>query len=226
MVFVLTESEKIAIIIAASSLFLLSLVITICLVSPVCWLHRWLSRSALKNKEAIKLHLPAKQLVTHESKHFQLSVVPHYGTQGANTDSSHGFDSSHISDKQKAKASNDYPFSVDKSNGKKQWIASDCDPIKRNIGKIKVDVRYESISNTSVRLIIKVIEVCELQPREYSVDPSCYVTILLIGLKNRRRSLIYKGIHIISRDIQCMDTTFIALSITPMDSRALIDEAD
>ena len=182
MVFVLTESEKIVIIIVASSLFLLSVVITICLVSPVCWLHKLLLRSGSKKKEAIKIHLPAKQLLAQESKHFQLSVVPHYG---ANTDTS---------DKHKGKASNDYPVLSDK-NTKKQSIASDGELIKQNAGKIKVDARYESVSNSSVRLVIKVIDVCQLQPREYSVEPSCYVSIILIGLKNRRRSLIYKGIH-------------------------------
>ena len=180
--FILTETEKLIIIIIASSLFLLSLIITICFVSPVCCLHKWFVESDSKRKQNIQIGFPGKQVLTQESKHFQLSVVPHYGANSEN-----GF-------KPKTKSNNDCSVIVDQNKAKQQSIASDVEQIKQNVGKIKLETRYETVSNNSIQLCIRIIEVCELQQREYSVDPSCYVSVILIGLRNRRRSLINKGI--------------------------------
>ena len=181
MVFMLTESEKLIIIIIASSLFLLSLIITICFVSPVCWLHKWFLGLDSKRKQGIKIGFPTKQVLTQESKHFQLSVVPHYGANTGN------------GSKSKTKANNDFSVLVDQNKAKQQSISSDLEP---NTGKIKIEIRYETLSNNSIKLYIKIVEVSDLQQREYMVDPSCYVSIILIGLRNRRRSLINKGIHL------------------------------
>ncbi|CAG2100293.1 unnamed protein product [Medioppia subpectinata] len=181
MVFLLSETEKLLIIIIASSLFLLSLIITICFVSPVCWLHKWFIESNAKKKEDIKICYSAKQLLTQESKHFQLSVIPHYGAN------------SEIGSKHKSKHINEVSIQVDQNKAKKQSIASE-ESVSLNTGSIKLEIRYETISNASIRLFINIIEISKLKQRDYLVDPSCYVSIILVGLKNRRRSLINKAI--------------------------------
>ncbi len=182
MAFFLTENEKLFIIIFASSLFLLSVIITICVVSPICLFHKWFFKS--KKKQDIKICYPTKQLLTQESKHFQLSVVPHYGTNNE------------IGSKQNISGTHDFSISIDKNKSKKCSDASESAALQQNSAKIKLEASYQSISNSSIRLKVKVIEVSDLQQREYLVDPSCYVSIVLVGLRNRRKSLINKGISL------------------------------
>lgn len=183
MAFFLTENEKLFIIIFASSLFLLSVIITICVVSPICLFHKWFFKS--KKKQDIKICYPTK-LLTQESKHFQLSVVPHYGTNNE------------IGSKHKTNGTHDFSVLIDKNKSKKCPTASESAALQLNSAKIKLEASYESISNSSIRLKVKVIEVSDLQQREYLVDPSCYVSIVLVGLRNRRKSLINKGISLLS----------------------------
>jgi len=82
MVFYLTDQEKILILAVAASLFLISVIVTVCVVSPVCAIHRWMFKAG--KKAAAKAAAGGKgteQLLKPESKHFQLTVIPHYGTQ-------------------------------------------------------------------------------------------------------------------------------------------------
>ncbi|XP_054159597.1 synaptotagmin-4-like [Oppia nitens] len=180
--FKLNEDEKVFIVIIASSLFLLSLIITICLVTPVCWLNKWLIKNNSKKQkddDMISQYIP-NQLLTHESKHFQLSIVPNYGVNSQESVAKHITKVSH-------------DFFVNQTTIRKQSIGSESESIKQKTGVIKFGIRYEITSTTSLRLIINIIEICELQPREYLADPSCYVSIILIGLKARRRSLIHRA---------------------------------
>ncbi|RWS20974.1 synaptotagmin-2-like protein, partial [Leptotrombidium deliense] len=84
MVFYLTEAEKIYIIIFATSLFLLTVVITVCVVSPICLLNKLFMKLCSKVDESSKNKVTKQQIITPESKHFQLKVVPLYGSQATN----------------------------------------------------------------------------------------------------------------------------------------------
>lgn len=75
--FVLTEYQKIFIILIASLLFLLSVIITICVVSPICLFNRLLFNRCKKPLGEVK---GKQRVVIGESKHFQLKVVPLYGS--------------------------------------------------------------------------------------------------------------------------------------------------
>uniref|UniRef100_T1K2B8 C2 domain-containing protein n=1 Tax=Tetranychus urticae TaxID=32264 RepID=T1K2B8_TETUR len=75
--FVLTEYQKIFIILVAALLFLLSVIITVCVVSPVCLFNRLLFGRCKRHSVDVK---GKQRLVIGESKHFQLKVVPLYGS--------------------------------------------------------------------------------------------------------------------------------------------------
>lgn len=77
----LSDEDKLIILIIASILFLITLLITVCFVSPCCWPHQWLTRNSLmaEPKAALPTGKPGKQRqVLLESKNFQLTVQPQF----------------------------------------------------------------------------------------------------------------------------------------------------
>ena len=172
MVFLLTEKEKLIIIIIASCLFLLSLLITVCIVSPICLFHKWLFKSHKYKKT------PKQQIVTQESKHFQMSVIPHYGSYNGNDLIS--------------KESSKHNKKIEKQSFGNYLVPTD--ELAEKKGQIKILLYLEKAKSESERLFMKVEEVIGLSGREHKLEPYCYVTLeVLFGSKMRRKNFKNKA---------------------------------
>ncbi|RWS04493.1 hypothetical protein B4U79_14430 [Dinothrombium tinctorium] len=193
MAFYLTENEKILIIIFAASLFLLSVVLTVCVVSPFCLFNKWFVRLCNKVNPP-KKHSQKQQLITPESKHFQLTVVPLYGSSSPTTPNGDTVGSKSLprSEKEDSQSRKKRLMNKRKSTASFSSTDSECKQFLIT-SKIKLGFQWESIDESSVKIYIRVEEVNELSIRDYGVEPTCYVLIALAsvgGLRNRKKNSV------------------------------------
>jgi len=75
----LTDQQRLIILIIAVSLFFITLLITICIVSPVCYISKLIKKCSPKSKSTDQVSgQMIKQYISPETKSFQLTVVPQY----------------------------------------------------------------------------------------------------------------------------------------------------
>lgn len=189
MTFYLTDTEKLLILGLAASLFLISVILTVCVVSPFCACHRWLFKDKKGAKAMPMKGSPAEQLLKAESKHFQLTVIPHYGTPTA------------IAPGQPVALGNGAkPKSTSTKSRlgrKKSSVVGELPPAISNAvsnpGQIKITFGVERVDESSVKLQVTLHEAGNLVARGYGVEPACYVAldlVMLAGSKvSRRKSL-------------------------------------
>ncbi|XP_074601159.1 synaptotagmin-7-like [Brevipalpus obovatus] len=224
--FVLTDHERLFIIICASALFLLSVIITCCIVSPICFLNRYIFRS--KNSYPKSVSESGKQrLVLGESKHFSLKVVSLYGANISNNNNngclsdkssptSNGLldcggkmnclkskengdigdqCAKHAYEKVKHTHHNDHHHFMGPFNGQAKKVPGNCETIQSQ-PSIWLSVRCEKTpdeGDNQYRMIIKVHKITDLRPREYGVEPACYVIIDLAKISNTLRTRKHKS---------------------------------
>lgn len=230
MSFFLSEEEKIFILAMAAALFLISVIVTICVVSPFCALHRYIFTGSGKKKEGefdssknasngVKpgKGSAAEQLLKPESKHFQLTVIPHYGTaavagpQPAASVTNGKVSSTSLLETASGNAASNVAIATanastkQKSGSKKLRNAFGVGglagghqlppPLTNALlepGLIKLLVNYEYVDEVSIKLAVCLFELKDLKLREYGLDPSCYVTIELLNSAKavRRKSSV------------------------------------
>lgn len=74
----LTDQQKLVILIIAVSLFFITLLITICIVSPCCYISKLIKKWFPKASDQMANNSILKQYISPETKSFQLTVVPQY----------------------------------------------------------------------------------------------------------------------------------------------------
>lgn len=213
--FVLTEYQKIFIILVAALLFLLSVIITVCVVSPVCLFNRLLFGRCKRHSVDVK---GKQRLVIGESKHFQLKVVPLYGSnieKSSNNLASFNQDSRHLdlgskesllttdsnglykqqppnySNGSMVKPSNgvlvamSLPQPGAKSTNTQSLMLAN-EGLKDLTPSVLLGIACEKVDDSLVKLVLKVDSVINCKPREYGLEPSVYVSIDIIIVNGLR----------------------------------------
>lgn len=206
MEFILTDQQRFVIIVCAIFFFLLSVLITCCIVLPSCWLAKLVNRSRnyiYKSKQDI--NNGKQRLVLGESKHFQLKVVPLYGSSNNNNDDKncHYYDgnlsTSHVDkinclkiNKSDKLINNTLDSVAGPFNSRNVcvWLTIRVDLYGKENGDKQFDQPKSSGNSCDqYRLFVRVDRVSNLIARDYGVEPACYVTIDLvkiIGLRAKR----------------------------------------
>ena len=186
MVFHLTENEKILIIFVATLLFLISVLITICIVSPACILNQYI----FKVKSIEKLHKPSLL----KSRGFQLNILPYYGSN--NLESLNHITSSHSSNSQIDHQEN--TFNCDNLNFKQlEEVHKNNSNENISLPLLWAVIDYIYIGEKTIQINFFIEKVENLSLNSIGIEPNCYL-IIDIG-KNRfidlRRSSLHKIIN-------------------------------
>lgn len=188
----LSENEKLLILLVAFVFVLLTLLLTTCLVYPQCYLHRrFIKSKMLKKKKEPAFSVVYPSLASnHESQHFHLSIVPVYGTQPE----SRSLASSPV--KHPSCESNQYENLTqlaEKTRIRYSSLKPDNLKALPLFPKVKAQLYYEIVDESTFSLHITIDQVYDLKLKEYLCEPSCYVTITLVGYRALRKSIISKG---------------------------------
>lgn len=198
----LSETDKMVILMVAACLVCLTLIMTTCLVWPWCYMHKLFVRSK-KNESSLKIIYPTSP----ESQHFHFSIVPVYGSSNKN-----GADANQ--DSQSSLANQFPPTSLNQYDNLTQLAEKArmrCYSLKRNkqedidrLAKIQAIVRYELVGESSTRLHIKLAAIQGLNLFPNLIELACYVQVVLIGMRSRRKSIINKGMYYIGVHGHCL----------------------
>lgn len=201
------------ILLVASVLIVLTLVITTCVVRPQCLLNRIFVKSTEKKKPKkpktfIDLGYPPASLINNETQHFHLSVVPVYGQHKKSAQETTAVDNGNNNNntttvqplKQLASSLIQYENLTqlaEKARLRYTTIKANQAPTEvveaEALPKIDVSLGYEQVSEWAIRLHISIHRLLDLKMKAYLVEPSCYVSVVLVGNKSRRRSIINKS---------------------------------
>lgn len=218
----LSEEDKLLILLVAFLLVVVTVVVTSCLVLPKCYLYTRFLRPKItgtgEKGEKKKAQQQQNASIVYpffggngsrhpnESDHFHLSIVPVYGLQpetrslasspvkhpsvsSANGSSNLGIDGNSASVNQYENLT----LLAEKTRLRYSSLKPDNLKALPCFPKVKARLRVELLDETTFRLHITIDQVTDLKLKEYLCEPSCYVTVTLLGYKPQRRSIINKG---------------------------------
>lgn len=168
MVFHLTENEKILIIFIATLFFLISLLVTICLVTPTCLLNRFL----LKSKTDVNLSKSTSEIGTlSKSKNFKLKLLPCYGSNGLNQFND-------LSSSQSSESQNDTQIDmlmcdIPKPDLNEQLEESD----NEKCPLLWAIVDYNIVDKKKIELNFFIDKVDSIHLNSIGLEPNCYLVI-------------------------------------------------
>lgn len=191
----LTGAEKLLIVAICTALLLVTILVTVCVVSPVCWLHDCIFRDKKSRKKLSQLQ--AEYGTAEHTPQFKLTVSPQrtvdsgspvrvslpditgFALKRKHTQDS-TYSSMSTSSRGEASLSNYSEISMDAPvNG------TDSDV---NYGQVTFGLRYkQEEGKETAQLIIVLKEAQDLPPRPYGGTCDPYVTVQVLKDRGRRR---------------------------------------
>ena len=183
----LSESDKLVILFVAGILVFITFVVTTCLVSPWCYLYRIFVKPK-NDKKGSSLNIVYPTFVNPESQHFHLSIVPVYGskTQQPNT-------LSPTAAKNPWNQFENLSQLAEKARIRYSSLKCDNPKVLPIFPKVETRIKYKQVNDNTIYLVINIDRVFDLKQREYSTEPSVYVSVFLVGFKTQRKSIINKS---------------------------------
>ncbi|KAI2808403.1 hypothetical protein BLOT_006345 [Blomia tropicalis] len=175
-----------------------SRVLTACFVVQRCYLYRQFIKPRIAKKNpSFNILYPNHKQLNPESQHFHLSIVPVYGSEMA-TKSLASSPTKLNNQRHKSDQLNQYENLTqlaEKTRIRYSSLKPDDPKLLPIFPKVRAMIRYESMDSngSTFRLHLKIVGVTDLKMKEYMVEPSCYVTVVLVGFKSGlRKSIINK----------------------------------
>ena len=192
MALLLSENDKLLILSVAAVLVILTFIITWCLVKPGCFLNHWLLKQK-QTKKTPSFSLVYPSFTNPESEHFHLSIVPVYGASTINGTQSQTSSPFKSRQSEQLNCYENLTQLAEKTRMRYSSLKPDNIKTMPLFPKVKAKLCYELIGESSFCLHIYIAEVYDLKLKEYMIEPSCYVTVILVGFKTQRKSIISKG---------------------------------
>lgn len=192
----LSDNDKMIILIVAALIILITFLLTICFVSENCYLYKWLLKAKPEKKQIIIK--PTYPIINQngESKHFQLSISSVYGTKNQ----SFSEQSQTINDKfehlinlaEKARIRYSVPNNENAINNNKK---RSLENVPENYPKLELFICYQPITNSTIKICINIKRVCNLFLENIiGTEPSPYVICtLLSNYRAHKATIIIKG---------------------------------
>lgn len=192
----LSDNDKMIILIVAALIILITFLLTICLVSENCYLYKWLLKKQPEKKQIIIK--PTYPIINQngESKHFQLSISSVYGTKNQ----SFSEQSQTINDKfehlinlaEKARIRYSVPNNNDNAIINKKRLFEN---LPENYPKLELFICYQPITESTIKICINIKRVCNLfLDNIIGTEPSPYVICtLLSNYRAHKATIIIKG---------------------------------